>query len=136
MRAVIVEQMDCGQTSTSSLAIGGSSVEDVADWLAKATGATISPGGSWTLDFPETVEDSLLQELQGPLEGMNVKQSLAVLDSVDEIVGKDETDTASAIAQRVLEKDLPDVDWRLSLLTAVYAAVRRSGAASGAIEEG
>ena len=135
MRAVIAEQMDCGQTSTSSLVIGGSSVEDVAGWLAKATGATISPGGSWTLDFPETVEDSLLQELQGPFEGMNVKQSLAVLDSVDEIVGNDKTDTASVIACRVLEKDLPDVDWRLLLLTAVYAAVRRSGAASGAIEE-
>lgn len=135
MRAVIEEQMDCGQTSTSSLVIGGSSVEDVAGWLAKATGATISPGGSWTLDFPETVEDSLLQELQGPLEGMNVKQSLAVLDSVDEIVGKDKTDTAAVIACRVLERDLPDVDWRILLLTAVYAAVRRSGAASGAIEE-
>lgn len=136
MRAVIAEQMDGGQTSTSRLVIGGSSVEDVADWLAKATGATISPGGSWTLDFPETVEDSLLQELQGPLGGMNVKQSLAVLDSADEIIGEDKTDTASVIACRVLEKDLPDVDWRLLLLTAVYAAVRRSGDASGAIEKG
>lgn len=136
MRVVIAEQMDCGQTSTSSLVTGGSSVGDVAGWLAKATGATISPGSSWTLDFPETVEDSLLQELQGPLGGMNVKQSIAVLDSADEIVDKDKTDSASVIARRVLEKDLSDVDWRLLLLTAVYIAVRRSGAASGAIEEG
>lgn len=136
MRAVIAEQMDCGRTSTSSLVIGGSSGGDVAGWLAKATGATISPGGSWTLDFPETVEDSLLQELQGPLGGMNVKQSLAVLDSADEIIGEDKAGTATAIACRVLEKDLSDVDWRLLLLTAVYIAVRRSGATSGAIEEG
>lgn len=134
MRAVIVEQMDGGQTSTSSLAIGGSSVDSVVNWLAKATGATISPEGSWTLDFPETVEDSLLQELQGPLEGMSVKQSLTVLDRVDEIVDEDKTDTAGGVAHRVLEKDLADVDWRLLLLTAVYAAVRRSGAASGTIE--
>lgn len=136
MRAVVVEQMDGGQTSTSGFVISESSVDSVVDWFAKATGATVSAGGSWTLDFPETVEDSLLQELQGPLEGMNVKQSLAVLDSVDEIADEDKTDTASAVAHRVLEKDLPDVDWRLLLLTAVYAAVRRSGDASGAIEKG
>lgn len=136
MRVIVVEgeASETGEHGTSEVAVADSA-KQVMDWLADSTGAEITSDGRWSLGFPETAECSLLRRLQDGQRGMEPKQSLAVLDSIDEAASSMLSATAASIADRVLCSALDDVDWRTLLLAAVYVAVRRSGEASGAVME-
>lgn len=137
MRVIVVEgeASETGEHGTSEVAVCADSAKQVMDWLADSTGAEITSDGRWSLGFPETAECSLLRRLQDGQRGMEPKQSLAVLDSIDEAASSMLSATAASIADRVLCSALDDVDWRTLLLAAVYVAVRRSGEASGAVME-
>ena len=135
MRVTVVEGRtgETGGHRSSEVAVYADSAKHVMDWLAESTGAKITPDGRWSLSFPETAEFSLLHRLQDGQRGLGPKQSLAVLDSIDEAVSSMPGATAASIAHRVLCSELADVDWRTLLLAAMYVAVRRSGAATGAV---
>lgn len=137
MRVIVVEgeASETGEHGTSEVVGYADSAKQVMDWLADSTGAEITSDGRWSLGFPETAECSLLRRLQDGQRGMEPKQSLAVLDSIDEAASSMLSATAASIADRVLCSALDDVDWRTLLLAAVYVAVRRSGEASGAVME-
>lgn len=137
MRVIVVEgeASETGEHGTSEVSVYADSAKQVMDWLADSTGAEITSDGRWSLGFPETAECSLLRRLQDGQRGMEPKQSLAVLDSIDEAASSMLSATAASIADRVLCSALDDVDWRTLLLAAVYVAVRRSGEASGAVME-
>lgn len=137
MRVIVVEgeASETGEHGTSEVVVYADSAKQVMDWLADSTGAEITSDGRWSLGFPETAECSLLRRLQDEQRGMESKQSLAVLDSIDEAASSMLSATAASIADRVLCSALDDVDWRTLLLAAVYVAVRRSGEASGAVME-
>lgn len=137
MRVIVVEgeASETGEHGTSEVSVYADSAKQVMDWLADSTGAEITSDGRWSLGFPETAECSLLRRLQDGQRGMKPKQSLAVLDSIDEAASSMLSATAASIADRVLCSALDDVDWRTLLLAAVYVAVRRSGEASGAVME-
>lgn len=136
-RVIVVEgeASETGEHGTSEVVVYADSAKQAMDWLADSTGAEITPDGRWSLSFPETAEYSLLRRLQDVQRGMEPKQSLAVLDSIDEAASSMPGATAASIADRVLCSALDDVDWRTLLLAAVYFAVRRSGEASGAVVE-
>ena len=121
MLTTIVEESN-GRKTVSSLTMDAGDVLEASRWLADATGATVDNDGRWCLSFPETVEDSLMQSLQKPSEAMNAKQTLALLDQLDEAINGSESIVAT-------------VDWETLLLTTVYIAVRRSGSATGQIAD-
>ena len=135
MRVIVVEGEagETGEHGASEVTVYADSVKQAMDWLADATGAEITPDGRWSLRFPETALCSLLRRLQDEERGLEPKQSLAVLDSIDEAASSMLSATAASIAYRVLCSALADVDWKTLLLAAVYVAVRRSGEASGAV---
>lgn len=138
MRVTVVEGSagETGRHRASEVTIYADSAKQAMDWLAESTGAETTPDGRWSLGYPETAEFSLLHRLQDGQRGLEPKQSLAVLDSIDEAASSMPNATAATIAHRVLCSALADVDWRTLLLAAVYVAVRRSGAATGAVVEG
>lgn len=132
MLTTIVEESN-GRKTVSSLTMDAGDVLEASRWLADATGATVDNDGRWCLSFPETVEDSLMQSLQKPSEAMNAKQTLALLDRLDEAINGSESIVALDLAHEVLDQTLATVDWETLLLTTVYIAVRRSGSAAGQI---